>query len=117
MASCKAVVVSRFNVPAEAMFAGWPEHKVCRYFSTYRVTPSSILFEVNPLRANSEHKFRLPRHSPRFLEEQVGIPFFSVAGVEGRNTCFEFQPVFYRCNLRCKIRRERGCASAGVPAG
>jgi hypothetical protein len=96
------------------MFAGWPEHKVCRYLSSYRVTPSSILLEVNPLRANSEHKFRLPRHSLRFLEEQVGIPFLSIAGVEGRNTCFEFQPVFYRGNLRRKIRREGGCASADV---
>src|ERR1700722_16679850 len=36
--------------------------------------------------------------------------------VEARNPCLNLQPVFYGCYLRCKIRRERRCASAEVPA-
>ena len=76
MSSCKAVVVSRFEKPAEVMFTVWPEHEIPSYFSGERVAPSPILFEVNPLRANAEHKFCFPRQGPRLLEEQVRIPFF-----------------------------------------
>src|SRR5581483_5128921 len=36
--------------------------------------------------------------------------------VEARHPCLNLQPVLYRCHLGCKIRRERGCASADIPA-
>jgi hypothetical protein len=90
MSSCKAVVISRFEKPAEVMFAIWPEHRIPSYFSGDCVGPSPSLFEVNPLRANPEHEFCFSRQGPRLLEEQVGIPFFRIVGVERRNAEFKF---------------------------
>ncbi len=75
MATCEAVVVSWFQKPAEVMFAGWPEHEIRRYFSGQFVGPSSVPFDVNPLRADAEHKFGLPRQRPGLLKEEVSIPF------------------------------------------
>ena len=80
MATCEAVVVSRFQEPAEVMFAGWPEHKIPRYFSGQCVGPFPALFDVNPLRADAEHKFGFPRQCPWLLEEEVRIPFLSQDG-------------------------------------
>src|ERR1700722_15176557 len=116
MATREAVVESWFQEPAEVMFTGWPEHKVPRYFSCQCVGPSPALFDVDPLRADAEHKFGFPRQRPGLLEEEVRIPFLGSMGVEGRNAHFEFQPVLYRLDFHCKIRSECGCASADVPA-
>ena len=111
MATCEAVVVSRFQEPAELMFAGWPEHKVPRYFSCQRVGPSPALFDVNPLRADAEHEFGFPRQGPWLFEEKVRIPFLGSMVVEGRNAHFEFQPLLDRLDFHCKIRSECSCAS------
>jgi hypothetical protein len=83
MATCEAVVVCRFQEPAEVMFAGWPEHKVPRYFSGQCVGPSPALFDVNPLRADAEHKFGFPGQGPWLLEEEVRIPFLGTMGLAG----------------------------------
>ena len=116
MSSCEAVVVSRLEKPAEVMFTVRPEHEIPSYFSGERVGPSPILIEVNPLRANAEHKFCFPRQGPGLFEEQVRIPLFRIMGIERRNAEFKFQPVLDWLDLRCKIRSPRGCASSGIPA-
>src|SRR5260370_16925502 len=97
------------------MFAGWPEHKVPRYFSGQCVGPSPALFDVNPLRADAEHEFGFPRQCPWLLEDEVRIPFLGSMGVEGRNAHFEFQPVLYRLDFHSKIPNKCGCASPAVP--
>src|ERR1700751_5913497 len=97
------------------MFTGWPEHEIASYFSSYRVAPCPILFEVNPLRANAKHKFCLSRDDPWLLEQQVGIPFLNSLRVEGRNAHFYFQPVLLERTLRRKVRRKTNRSPAEVP--
>lgn len=115
MVSSEAVIERWLQEPVETMFAVWPEHEIRRDFRGYGVGPSTALFEVNPLRADAQHEFRFSRQRPPLLEKQVGIPFRGSTGEEGRNACFEFEPVFYRLDLHREIRRVRGGAPADIP--
>ena len=116
MASCKAVVIGRFEKPAEAMFARWPEHKVSRQLASYGVLHFSILLEINPFGTDAQHELRLPRYGPRFLEKEVGVPFRGIMGVEGRHACLDLQPTLDRRDLSGKVWRESRCSSAEIPA-
>lgn len=49
MTSCKAVIVSRFEIPAEAMSAGGPEHEISGNLSPHRIAHLAFLFDMNPL--------------------------------------------------------------------
>jgi hypothetical protein len=83
VASAKVVVVCRFEEPAEAVFAGWPEHEVSRQLTGYGVGRFPILLEVNPFGTDAQHELCPTRYGPRFFEEQVGVPFRRITRVEG----------------------------------
>ena len=59
VASSKAVVVSRFEEPAETVFAGGPEHEVSCQLTRDRVGYFSALSEMNPFRADAQHELCL----------------------------------------------------------
>jgi hypothetical protein len=69
------------------------------------------LVEMNPLGADAQHELCRPRKGPRFFEEQVGVPLRRIASVEGRYACFNFQPILYGRNLRCKAACAACCSS------
>jgi hypothetical protein len=50
---------------------------------------------MNPDRTNAYHDLHSFGERPRFLEQQVSIPFGRVMGVGRRDTSFKFQPVLY----------------------
>jgi hypothetical protein len=60
VASGKTVVVSRFEEPAETVFAGRPEHEVSRYFPRDGVGHFPVLSEVDPYGADTHHELCLP---------------------------------------------------------
>ena len=60
VASGKTVVVSRFEEPAETVFAGRPEHEVSRYLPRDGVGHFPDLFEMDPLRTDAHHELCLP---------------------------------------------------------
>ncbi len=59
VASGKSVVVSRFEEPAETVFAVRPEHEVSRQLSRDEVGHSPVLPEVDPFGPHAKHELCL----------------------------------------------------------
>ena len=113
----KAVIVSGFDIPAEAVSAGRPEHKVPGYLSSDRIACPPVLFKMDPLGTDTEHELGLPRDGPRLLEQQIGVPLGRVSRKERGNTCLKFEPVFDRCDFRSEIGGKGRCPTRGIPTG
>ena len=60
VASGKTVVVSRFEEPAETVFAGRPKHEVCRYLTRDGVGRFPVPSEVDPFGTDADHELCLP---------------------------------------------------------
>src|SRR5581483_9807561 len=90
----EAVVVSRFDEPAEFMLAAWPVHEIECGFAGQGVAGDAEGAGVNPLGADADHELGLLRKRPGLLQEQVRVPFDGVAGEERRGSHFDFEPVF-----------------------
>ena len=66
---------------------------------------------MNPLRANSNHKFRFAGKSPGLLKEKVGVPFPRVTAQKPGNAALEFQPVLYWCDFNRNVGAETRAAA------
>ncbi len=95
----EAVLVAWFEIPAESVFPGGPEHKIKCYFSGKGVRGYAGLPRMNPGRPGAQHKLRLFGERPRLLEQKVGVPFRRVRAKTPRYAPFEFQPLLDRRNL------------------
>ena len=64
MTSRKTVVVSRFEEPAETVFADRPEHKVSCQLPGNGIGSFPVLVEMNPFGTDAQHELCLSRHGP-----------------------------------------------------
>ncbi len=55
----EAVVVGWFQVPAESVSAGRPEHEVSGYFTSRGICSPSILPEMDPFGSDAQHELSL----------------------------------------------------------
>ena len=117
MAWSKAVVVTRFDKPAESMLSGGPEHKIQDSFDGRRVSYGAGFVRMNPLWTSAGHELHLRGEVPRLLEQKIGIPFPGVTAEKRRNTRFKLQPVLYRRNFNREIATETRSATLEAMAG
>jgi hypothetical protein len=89
----ETVIVRRFEIPAEMMPSGGPEHEVTGHFAGQAVRGSTILLEIDPLRTYAKHELCFSRKSPGLLEQQIRVPLRRVASEERGNSGFKLQPV------------------------
>src|ERR1700747_2787462 len=89
VARTEFVFVARFEIPADAMLVGMPEHEVENRLSACRIGRRAGFSGVNPFRAGSDHELDFLGESPGLLEEQVGAPLGRAAAEERRDAGFE----------------------------
>lgn len=70
VASGKAVIVGRFQIPAEAMFSMRPEHEVSGDLARDGIAHIAVLPEMNPFGADTKHELRRLRECPRLLNKR-----------------------------------------------
>jgi hypothetical protein len=71
---------------------------------------------MNPLRTNAGHQLRFLGKRPRFLKQQVGIPFCRMMAAEQwRDACFQLQPVLNGREFNSGVRTEACSAVVETP--
>ena len=75
MSSSKAVIVRRFEKPAEFVLPRGPKHEVRDHFDAGCVCCHAVFARMNPQGTGACHKLHLVGEPPRLLEQEVGVPF------------------------------------------
>jgi len=109
------VLVSRFEIPTEAMLAGAPEHEVEHRLGADGVAGRAGFPGVNPLGTGASHKLDFLREAPGLFEKQIGAPFGRVAAEERCDSGFEFEPMCDRSDLYRHGRAEAGYGVFEIP--